>query len=216
MCTSPFSRQDFHFHITKFPFLNGNIPSSPAYCVFISYLIRYARVCSSYEYFILRAAGLSCKLLGQGYIRKRSKSFLRKFYSQYGYHQTIFSPPLPNVTWHSGTWSYTVTLSIDRKQNRGTEGCSKLKRSVDMTSSGKNGLNIKTNASPTWDRTRFQRSKRPLLASRTRCNVLWNLQNLVIRSKSVIKSRSVITSQIGVMSDQFRVTLYMVMSQNVM
>ena len=41
-----------------------------------------------------------------------------------------------------------------------------------------------------------------------------NLQNLVIRSKSVIKSSSVISSQIGV--DQFRVSLYMVMSQNVM
>ena len=40
------------------------------------------------------------------------------------------------------------------KQNRSTEGCSKLKRSVDMTSSGKNGLNIRTNASPKWDRTR--------------------------------------------------------------
>ena len=29
------------------------------------------------------------------------------------------------------------------KQNRSTEGCSKIKRSVDMTSSGKNGLNIR-------------------------------------------------------------------------
>ena len=38
-----------------------------------------------------------------------------------------------------------------------------------------------------------------------------NLQNLVIRSKSVIKSSSVISSQIGVMSDQLRVSLYMVM-----
>ena len=40
------------------------------------------------------------------------------------------------------------------KQNRSTEGCSKLKRSVDMTCSGKNGLNIRTNISPKWDRTR--------------------------------------------------------------
>ena len=40
------------------------------------------------------------------------------------------------------------------KQNRSTEGCSKLKRSVDMTSSEKNGLNIRTNASPKFDRTR--------------------------------------------------------------
>ena len=40
------------------------------------------------------------------------------------------------------------------KQNRSTEGCSKLKKSVDMTSSGKNGLNNRTNASPKWDRAR--------------------------------------------------------------
>ena len=43
-----------------------------------------------------------------------------------------------------------------------------------------------------------------------------NLQNSVIRSKSVLKSSSKISSQIGVMSDQLRVSLYMVMSQNVM
>ena len=42
-----------------------------------------------------------------------------------------------------------------------------------------------------------------------------NLQHLVIKSKSVIKSSS-ISSQIGVMSDQLSVSLYMVMSQNVM
>ena len=32
------------------------------------------------------------------------------------------------------------------KQNLRTEGCSKLKRSVHMTSSGMNGFNIRTNA----------------------------------------------------------------------
>ena len=59
------------------------------------------------------------------------------------------------------------------KQNRSTEGCSKLTRSVDMTSSGKNGLNIRTNASPKWEGPGVRRSNCPLLASRTRCNVLW-------------------------------------------
>ena len=39
-------------------------------------------------------------------------------------------------------------------QRRRTEGCSKHKMSVDMTSSGLNGLNIRTFASPKWDRTR--------------------------------------------------------------
>ena len=47
-------RDDFNFHITNFPFLISNIPSSPAYGVFISQLIRYARASSSYECFILR------------------------------------------------------------------------------------------------------------------------------------------------------------------
>ena len=42
-------RDDFNFHITNFPFLSSNIPSSPAYGVFISQLIRYARACSSYD-----------------------------------------------------------------------------------------------------------------------------------------------------------------------
>ena len=59
------------------------------------------------------------------------------------------------------------------KQIRSTEGCSKLKRSVDMTSLGKNGLNIRTNASPNRTGPGVRGNKRPLLANRTRCNVLW-------------------------------------------
>ena len=47
-----------------------------------------------------------------------------------------------------------LIIGLSKMQNRSTEGCSKLKRSVDMTSSGKNGLNIRTNANPKWDRTR--------------------------------------------------------------
>ena len=77
-------RDDFNFHITNFPFLSSNIPSSPAYGVLISQLIRYARACSSYECFILRAMRLSNKLLGQGYVKERLKSSLRKFYGRYG------------------------------------------------------------------------------------------------------------------------------------
>ena len=69
-------RDDFNFHITNFPFLSSNIPSSPAYGVFISQLLRYARACSSYECFILRARRLSSKLLEQGYLAKRLKSFM--------------------------------------------------------------------------------------------------------------------------------------------
>ena len=76
-------RDDFNFPITNVPFLSSNIPSSPAYGVFISQLIRYARAWSSYECFILRATRLSSKLLRQGYVMERLKSSLRKFYGRY-------------------------------------------------------------------------------------------------------------------------------------
>ena len=75
---------DFIFNITNFPFLNSNIPSWPVYGVFISQLIRYVRVCSSYECFILRNVRLSCKLLGQGYVRESFKSSLKKCCCWYG------------------------------------------------------------------------------------------------------------------------------------
>ena len=76
-------RDDFNFHITNFPFLSSNIPSSPAYGVYISQLIRYSRACSSYECFILRARRHSSKLLKQGYLAERLKSSFRKFYGRY-------------------------------------------------------------------------------------------------------------------------------------
>ena len=77
-------RDDFNFYITYFPFPGSNIPASPAYGVFISQLIRYARACSSYGCFILRATRLSNKILEQGYIKECLKSSLMKFYGRYG------------------------------------------------------------------------------------------------------------------------------------
>ena len=90
-------RDDFNFHITNFPFLSSNIPSSPAYGVFISQLIRYARAWSSYECFILRAMRLSNKLLGQGYVKERLKSSLRKFYGRYGDLTKQYEVPLSRM-----------------------------------------------------------------------------------------------------------------------
>ena len=77
-------RDDFNFHITNFPLLSNNIPSSPAYGVSISQLIRYAQAYFSYECFILKARRLSSKLLKQGYLVERLKLSFRKFYGRYG------------------------------------------------------------------------------------------------------------------------------------
>ena len=88
----------------KREFLSSNIPSSPAYGVFISQLIRYARACSSYECFILRAARLSYKLLRQGYVMERLKSSLRKFYGRYGdlikHYEVSLSQMLHDILGH--------------------------------------------------------------------------------------------------------------------
>ncbi|KAK3088669.1 hypothetical protein FSP39_022132 [Pinctada imbricata] len=70
--------------ITNFPFLTSNIPSSPAYGVFISQLIRYVRASTKYTDFVRRARRLSDKLLSQGYVCARLTSSLRKFYCRYG------------------------------------------------------------------------------------------------------------------------------------
>ena len=44
-------RDAFGFHIVNFPFMSSNIPSAPAYGVYASQLVRYARCCSSYSDF---------------------------------------------------------------------------------------------------------------------------------------------------------------------
>ena len=108
-------RDDFNFNITIFPFLSSNIPSSPAYGVFISQLIRYARACSSYECSILRALRLSSKLLGQGYVMERLKSSLSKFYCRYGdlikNYEVSLSQMLHGILGHD---ILTMTPSIDQ------------------------------------------------------------------------------------------------------
>ena len=48
-------RNDFNFEIVNFPFLDGDIPRSPSYGVYISQLIRFARVCSNVDDFKMTA-----------------------------------------------------------------------------------------------------------------------------------------------------------------
>ncbi|KAK3106117.1 hypothetical protein FSP39_013091 [Pinctada imbricata] len=90
-------RDDFNFSITNFPFLSSNIPSSPAYGVFISQLIRYARASTKYTDFVLRARRLSEKLLSQGYVCDRLTSSLRKFYGRYGELVIHYDVPLSRM-----------------------------------------------------------------------------------------------------------------------
>ena len=56
-------RHEFGFQIVNFPFMSNNIPSAPAYSVYVSQLIRYARCCSNYSDFLLRHRAPVTRLL---------------------------------------------------------------------------------------------------------------------------------------------------------
>jgi hypothetical protein len=74
-------RDDFNFPIVNFPFICSNIPAAPAYGVYISrLLIRYSRVCGSYQDFLDRWLLLTRKLLNQGFLLVKLMSSLRKCY----------------------------------------------------------------------------------------------------------------------------------------
>ena len=63
------------FEIVNFPFLDGDVPRSPSYGVYISQLIRFARVCSNIDDFNNRTLFMTTKLLKQDII-KFEKHFL--------------------------------------------------------------------------------------------------------------------------------------------
>ena len=70
-------RDDFNFEIVNFPFLDGDVPRSPSYGVYISQLIRFARECFNVNDFNNRNLFLTEKLLKQGYrYHKIRKAFL--------------------------------------------------------------------------------------------------------------------------------------------
>jgi hypothetical protein len=76
-------RDDFDFAIVNFPFLCSNMPLSPAYGVYISRLIRYARGCFMHEDFSKRGKLITKKLKLQGYNESRLKLSFHKFYGRY-------------------------------------------------------------------------------------------------------------------------------------
>ena len=76
-------RDAFGFHIVNFPFMSSNIPSAPAYGVYASQPIRYARCCSNYSDFLLRHRALVTRLLSQGYKVNRLSNTFKKFYGRH-------------------------------------------------------------------------------------------------------------------------------------
>ena len=69
-------RDDFNFEIVNFPFLDRDVPRSPSYGVYISQLIRLARVCSNVDNFNNRKLFLTAN-----YYNKIRKAFSKFYHS---------------------------------------------------------------------------------------------------------------------------------------
>ena len=77
-------RDDFDFDIVNFLFQDGGVPRSTSYGVYISQLIRFARVPSHVDDFNTRNKVLTAKLLRLGYryhkLRKAFSNFYRRHF----------------------------------------------------------------------------------------------------------------------------------------
>jgi hypothetical protein len=85
----------------------SNIPASPAYGVYISQLIRYARASRNYSDFLKRHLHLRNRLLDQGYEKIRLIRSLKNILSKY-------IPFLP----HYGSKVPAVTVTVFKYRNK--------------------------------------------------------------------------------------------------
>ena len=76
-------RDSFNFKIVNFPFMSSNIPSGPAYGIYISQLVRIGRICSTYEEFIKRNRLITTRLIRQGFLYVKLVKSFKKFYVKY-------------------------------------------------------------------------------------------------------------------------------------
>ena len=76
-------RDDFEFDIVNFSFVDGDVPRRPSYGVYISQLIRFARVCCHVDDFNTRNKCLTAKLLKQSYRYHKLRKAFSKFYRRH-------------------------------------------------------------------------------------------------------------------------------------
>ena len=75
------NRDSCRFNFVNFPHMSSNIPSKPAYGVYISQLVRIGRICSGFVQFRDRHYKLTEKLIAQGCValKKFSRSHASVF-----------------------------------------------------------------------------------------------------------------------------------------
>ena len=88
-------RDDFDFDIVNFPFLDGDVPCRPSYGVYISQLIRFARVSSHVDDFNTRNKCLTAK---QGYRYHKLRKAFSKCYRRHYELISKFNVRLKSLT----------------------------------------------------------------------------------------------------------------------
>ena len=96
-CKTNNKLDDFDFEIVNFPYLYGDVPRRASYGVYISQLIRFARVSSHVTDFNTRNKLLTAKLLNQGYrYRKLHKKVREKSRKCHNHKPQPFPDPSLN------------------------------------------------------------------------------------------------------------------------
>ena len=76
-------RDHFSFEIVNFSFLDGTVPHSPSYGVYILQLIQFATMCTNVDDVNNRNLFLTAKLLKQGYRYIKIRKTFSKFYHRH-------------------------------------------------------------------------------------------------------------------------------------
>ena len=76
-------REDFNFRIVNFPFMDSNIPTTPAYGVYVSQLVRYARICIAKADFMHRLRSLSSRHKQKGFKSSLLVKSVKKFFKHH-------------------------------------------------------------------------------------------------------------------------------------
>ena len=101
-------RDDFDFDIVNCPFLDGDVPRRASYGVYISQLIRFARVCNHVTDFNARNKCITAKLLQQGYRYHKLQKTFSKFYRRH--YELISKYNVVSKTLFLGFWSGSLFL----------------------------------------------------------------------------------------------------------
>ena len=102
-------RDDFNFKIINYPSLDGDVPISLSYGVFIAQLIRFARICTDVKNFSSRSKLMTQKLLKQGFryskLRKTFSKFVNGHYNLISKYNSSLKSLIANSIAHPEFYS---------------------------------------------------------------------------------------------------------------